>query len=202
MLRAFKKMPLLLVLFPQFLFAGKILPDSADFRRTEKINICTEQRNQRENKLCVDSLNSFKKSPTTQYFYENQFENSDSINYIDNSLTNFQNYLPRNHLGNSGLPYNSLFPPSVSGNAGFNYSKNNYSNYFFSPQKIKFYNTRTPYTDLFYIIGSKKEQIFKMTFSYNVKKNWNVTADFNRIRSDGFYPRQNTNDNFIAVSSN
>ena len=41
-----------------------------------------------------------------------------------------------------------------------------------------------------------------MTFSYNVKKNWNVTADFNRIRSDGFYPRQNTNDNFIAVSSN
>src|ERR1700747_3351887 len=67
-----------------------------------------------------DSLKGLKKSSTTKYFYENQFENPDSTTSIDNSLNNFQNYLPRNHLGNSGLPYNNVFPPSNQGNAGFN----------------------------------------------------------------------------------
>lgn len=149
-----------------------------------------------------DSLNTVKKTPSTLFYYEHQFEFSDSVNYFDNSLNNFHNYLERGHLGNSGLPYNNLFSPAISNKPEFNYSKNNYSNYFSSPQNIKFFNTRTPFTDLFYVLGSKKEQIFKMTFSYNVKKNWNVTANFNRIRSDGFYPRQNTNDNFLIVSSN
>lgn len=149
-----------------------------------------------------DSLTTLKKTSSTLFYHSTQFEFTDSVNYFDNSLNNFQNYLDRGHLGNSGLPYNNLFSPAITSKPEFNYSKNNYSNYFSSPQNIKFFNTRTPFTDLFYVIGSKKEQIFKMTFSYNVKKNWNVTADFHRIRSDGFYPRQNTNDNFLIVSSN
>lgn len=141
---------------------------------------------------------------STRYAYQNQFEFADSLNYVESSLDNFQNYLPFNHLGNSGLAYNDLFykPNGNAESFGFNYFKNNYSNYFFSPQKIKFYNTRTPYTDIFYATGTKKEQVFKLTFSYNIKKNWNTTFQFNRIRSDGFYARQNTNDNSVAVSTN
>lgn len=201
MLISLRKISFSLLFIPQFLFSGKALADSANFRRTYKINFSIYQR---ENKLFADSdsLNSLKKTPTTLFFYENQFEFADSVNYFDNSLNNFQNYLGRGHLGNSGLPYNNLFPPDISSKPEFNYFKNNYLNYFSSPQNIKFFNTRTPFTDLFYAMGSKKEQIFKMTFSYNIKKNWNVTADFHRIRSDGFYPRQNTNDNFLIVSSN
>ena len=149
-----------------------------------------------------DSLLLLKKNTTTKFFTVTQFELTDSVSEVNNSITDFQNYLERNHLGNSGLPFNSLFSSPSSGSEIFNYSKNNYQNYFFSPEKLKYYNTRTPFTDLFYIIGSKKEQDFKMTFSYNVKKNWNVTADFFRIRSVGFYFRQNTDDNFIALSSN
>jgi hypothetical protein len=149
-----------------------------------------------------DSLLLLKKNSITKFFTENQFEFTDSLSEINNSLTDFQYYLERNHLGNSGLPYNFLFPSLSSETQNFNYSKNNYQNYFFLPEKQKFYNTRTPFTDLFYVIGSKKEQDFKMTFSYNVKKNWNVTADFFRIRSVGFYYRQNTDDNFITLSSN
>lgn len=201
MLISLRKISFTLLFIPQFLFSGKLLADSADFRRTQKINIRVYQRDQRETILFTDSLN-LKKTPSTLFYYEHQFEFSDSVNYFDNSLNNFQNYLERGHLGNSGLPYNNLFSPVISNEPEFNYSKNNYSNYFSSPQNIKFFNTRTPFTDLFYVLGSKKEQIFKMTFSYNVKKNWNVTADFHRIRSEGFYPRQNTNDNFLIVSSN
>ncbi len=149
-----------------------------------------------------DSIKDVKNTQTTIYFTANQFEFEDSIQTINYTLTGFQNYLFKNHLGNSGLAYNDIICQNNFDSNGFKYSKNNYQNYFFFPQKIKFYKTRTPYTDLFYVLGSKKEQIFKMTFSYNVNKNWNITAEFNRVRSDGFYTRQNTNDNFIVVSSN
>lgn len=151
-----------------------------------------------------DSIQLLSQNATTRFFTQNQFESPDSATYIQNTLYDFQNYLHRNHLGNYGLPFNDLsFNPSPYPDyLGFMYSKNNLQNYFFTPNKFKFYNTRTPYTDLFYVIGSKREQAFKMTFSYNVKKNWNLSADFHRIRSEGFYLRQNTNDNFIALSSN
>lgn len=151
-----------------------------------------------------DSLKNSRENLTVKFFNADQFEYVDSVSYIQNTLYNFQNYLDRGHLGNNGLPFNNLyFHLSSNPNyLGFTYSKNNFSNYFLNPQKFNFYNTQTPYSDLFYILGSKKEQDFKMTFSYNVKKNWNLSADFQRIRSEGFYLRQNTNDNFIALSSN
>jgi hypothetical protein len=140
-------------------------------------------------------------APLTKYFNQNQFEFSDSTFRINNSLENFQNYIPKYSLGNTGLPLNNPeFKESSSD--GFSYYKNNYSSYAFSPANLNFYNTRTPYTDLFYVIGSKKEQLFKMTFSYNVKKSWNLSADFLRIRSEGNYLRQNTNDNCLALSGN
>ncbi len=150
-----------------------------------------------------NSLRPVVKQSIVTFFNLNQFEYPDSVFYIENTLYNFTKYLGKNNLGNNGLPLNDfIYPLPNTDYIGFNYSKNSYKNYFFSPQNLKFYNTRTPFTDLFYVIGSKREQLFKMVFSYNVKKNWNVTAHFNRIRSEGFYLRQNTNDNFIALSTN
>ncbi len=148
-----------------------------------------------------DTTNLFNKK-TVYYFNQHNAGNNDSVQFVEHTLTNFQNYLPRNHLGNTGLAFNDLWFAPLQNELGFRFAKNNYANYFFSPNDFKFYNTRTPYADLFYLAGTKREQIFKMIFSYNVKKNWNVTANFNRFRSDGFYNRQTTNDNFIALSSN
>jgi hypothetical protein len=149
-----------------------------------------------------DSLLRVKPNTATRYFTENQFEFLDSVNTISNTLTDFQNYIQRNNLGNIGLAFNNTYSNSENNFEGFKYSKNSYQNYFYSHQNLRFFNTRSPYTDLFYVVGSKKEQDFKMTFSYNIKKNWNVSADFFRIRSDGFYSKQRTNDNFVAFSTN
>jgi hypothetical protein len=141
-------------------------------------------------------------NPFTKDFDQHQFEYIDSAISIESSLNNFQNYLDKNILGNNGLPFFPLDYKLFSPSTGFNYYQNHYSNYFYIPQKLRFYNTRTPYTDLLYVAGTKREQMFKMTFSYNVKKNWNVTANFMRIRSEGVYLRQNTNDNSLALSTN
>ncbi len=149
----------------------------------------------------VDTLKLPKLKLQTVFFNSEQFENFDSVNFVENTLENFQNYLSRGHLGNSGMVINDMRHHSLLNEPGFYYHKNYLKSYFYSKKNLLFYDTHTPYSDLFYIIGSKKEQSFKATFSYNVKKNWNITANFYRIRSEGFYLRQSTNDNFISLSS-
>ena len=148
-----------------------------------------------------DSLLFRNKKKPTYFFNSSQFGNKDSVNSIDNSLANFQNYFSRYNLGNSGMAFNRPGEQFSSRAIGFHYTRNNFQDYFFTKENLLFYDTKTPYSDLFYIIGSKKEQNFKLTFSYNVKKNWNITANFFRIRSEGFYLRQSTNDNFFSLSS-
>ncbi len=148
----------------------------------------------------IDTLKTPQLHSSTLFFNAEQFENLDSVNFITNSLDNFQNYLSRTHLGNSGMAIQNI-KTHILDPFGFIYSKNYFQDYFYARKELLFYDTRTPYSDLLYVIGSKKEQSFKMTFSYNVKKNWNVTANFFRIRSEGFYLRQSTNDNFISLSS-
>lgn len=148
-----------------------------------------------------DSLRPPNRVFPLKYYTISQFEYSDSVSYIENSLLDFQNYLPLNTLGNVGLPFND-FIYKTDRPFGFYYQKNYYQHYFYTPFKLNFYNTRIPYTDLFCVFGTKKEQYFNLTFSYNVKKNWNVTANFSRVKSSGFYQGQKTDHTFFALSSN
>jgi hypothetical protein len=148
-----------------------------------------------------DTLQLPKAKNSITYFYLNQFEKSDRLNFVDNSLYNFQNSVPRSNLGNIGLAFNDFIYQPFLPDLGFRYYKNNFQRYFYSPFNLAFYNTKSPYTDLFYQLGTQKEQDFKGTFSYNIKENWNVTVNYFHIRSKGFYPQQTTNDNFISASS-
>jgi hypothetical protein len=148
-----------------------------------------------------DSLKVQNKVFPLKYYTVIQFEYADSASYLDNTLLDFQNYLPKNTLGNVGLAFND-FIYKTNTPFGFNYGKNNFQNYFYTPFNLKFYNTRIPYTDLFAVFGSQKEQFFRMTLSYNIKKNWNITANFSRIKSLGFYDKQKTDHTFFALSSN
>lgn len=137
----------------------------------------------------------------TSYFYSDTYKSNNAYITLSLPIENVHNYLPRNTLGNIGLPLNSLEYLPAFGKIGFNYSRNVYESYFFDHQSLRFYNTRSPYTDILYVMGSKKEQVFKGVFSYNVKPNWNVSAYFNRLRAEGFYLRQNVNQSYIALSS-
>lgn len=151
-----------------------------------------------------DSLKLFRDNGITRNCSVLGFEyGEDSLRLIDNTLSGFQNYFERNNLGNVGLPINDFnYSNFTNPDIGFSYWKNNYRSYFYLPENLKFYNTRTPFTDLFYVAGSKKEGVFKMTFSYNIKKNWNLTIHFSRIRSEGFYKKEKTLDNFVGLTSN
>ena len=137
----------------------------------------------------------------TFFFYESGFLNIDSVQNVTSDLTRFEVYTNRLVLGNLGLAQQDLFLCHPT-NLGFNYSRNYYDYNCYSQKSFKYCDTRTPFSDLLYVVGSKKEQFFKMTFSYNVKKNWNFSVNFKKLRSEGFYSRQNVLESYVAISSN
>ncbi|GAB4146243.1 MAG: putative porin [Bacteroidia bacterium] len=74
---------------------------------------------------------------------------------------------------------------------GFGY-ENEIENSFFSFQ---------PYTRIDYRLGQRKEQFFEVRHAHPLGKDLNVDFGFKRIRSEGFYQRQNTNNTSVKLGS-
>jgi hypothetical protein len=108
---------------------------------------------------------------------------------IDTSLLNLHNYnyyfkngILYQDLGNFGTPLNRVYyePPTTIGKKlGFNAL----TEYGYDPDKIKFYDTKSPYTKLFYIQGSRGQQSMEVEHSQNVRPNWNIGFSLKRMTS-------------------
>jgi hypothetical protein len=119
---------------------------------------------------------------------------SDSIYALDTTLHGFQyynlldQYSGYQNLGNLGMAaYPLLFP--VQQTVGFDAGFHQFDPYLYSPDR-DYYNTHKPYTLLYYVIGSKNEQLFEGTHTQNINPYWNIGIDIRRLGSDGFYLRQ------------
>jgi len=136
---------------------------------------------------------------------ERLLNDSTQVLPLDTTLTNFENYSslyqprsPKIGLGNLGLAYrNLLFEPSKT--IGFDVGLHFLDAYLLKPEDVTYYRARTPYTNLYYVNGALKEQVFRVTHTQNIKPNWNIGFDFNRIGSLGFYPRQKSDHLEAAV---
>lgn len=116
---------------------------------------------------------------------------------IDTSLTRLQNYnilvqpeRPTVNLGNLGLPYREmLFNPSKR--IGFDPGFHSMDIYLLTQDSLRYYRARTPFTSLYYVNGTRAEQILRVTHTQNIKPNWNVGANYFRIGARGIYQNQN-----------
>ena len=117
---------------------------------------------------------------------------------LDTSLRNFQNFSPIAQprrptigLGNIGLAARALlFEPAK--NIGFDAGFHSLDWYALGHDDIIYYQARTPFSNLYYAgqYSGEGEQIFKVTHSQNIKKNFNIGASYNRIGANGMYTRQ------------
>lgn len=115
---------------------------------------------------------------------------------LDTSLRGFQNYSllgqprrPTVNLGNLGLAAKDmLFEPSKT--IGFDAGFHSLDYYAMTQNDVVYYQARTPFSNLYYVSGGQAEQIFKATHSQNIKPNWNIGANYNRIGANGLYARQ------------
>jgi hypothetical protein len=124
---------------------------------------------------------------------------------IDTGLTGIQNFSvlaqprrPTVGTGVMGLAATSLlFEPLKT--IGFDAGFHALDFYILNHEDVKFYQARTPFTSLYYVNGSDKEQVLKLTHTQNIKKNWNFGANFNRIGANGFYTHQRGDDLNAAI---
>lgn len=119
---------------------------------------------------------------------------------LDTSLNGIQNFSPlvqprrptvgTGNLGLAAMPL--LFEPRKT--IGFDAGFHAFDIYALTHDDILYYKARTPFTNLYYVAAGQKEQIFRVTHSQNIKRNFNIGANFNRIGAEGYYTRQKGDD--------
>jgi hypothetical protein len=138
----------------------------------------------------------------------------DSINYsnrlfIDTTNHNSADYDPSglfsnefNNLGIIGSAHESrVF--STNNQMGFNAGISSNNGFIWSPANIQLYDVKTPFTELFYLMGSKRENVLKFTHAQSfLNQQVSLNMNFRLFNHLGAYKRQKTDvKNFIVGGS-
>lgn len=128
---------------------------------------------------------------TTRFTYEENFKFNNIVftnpDTIPDNLHQFTDLARGGHLiqnlGNVGTAYRSLFfEPSKT--IGRTSGYNAYNQFYTYPEEIKYYDTRSPYTDVMAAFGGGGRARTDVTFALNDSVQFNIGFNFNSIRSD------------------
>ena len=121
------------------------------------------------------------------YYLTNQ------VYFPDTAVTYFYRNLPVEQSGyqwqeldNTGTALAPVFyhiPSTIGARNGYNA----YAYWFTSPEKVRYYNTRSPYTRLHYSQGGNGRSWLQVTHARNINKNWSAAFDFNRLTAEPQY---------------
>lgn len=126
-------------------------------------------------------------------------------NYLlDSSVNDFTRRYPvpatHIYLGNTGTASRSLlFSPVM--NAGFDPGFHAFDVYKWKLERVRFFQTTRPYSELNYFLGSRVEQIIEVMHTQNIKPSWNFAFQYRLINSPGFFQNQRTNHNNYLFTS-
>ena len=59
-----------------------------------------------------------------------------------------------------------------------------YSNYRYQTNDVKYYDTKSPYSNLYFVMGGLGQNIFRVDMNQNIRKRWNVGFNAQRMSSD------------------
>lgn len=89
-------------------------------------------------------------------------------------------------LGNDGTALNAILymlPTQVGATSGFHV----YDSYFQNPEEIKYYDTKSPYTDGYMVLANFGSYVVDMCHSRSFNKNWHLGASFQTMLTDKEY---------------
>lgn len=159
--------------------------------------------NQQGNNSGPDSVrarNLFEDSVTVSIYYID----STRAYRLDTSINDFTRRfpIPPTHLflGNTGSASRSLlFSPQLK--AGWDPGFHAFDVYKWQIDKLRFYNTTRPYTEIGYVLGPRAEQIVEVFHSQNIKPYWNFGANYRLIAAPGVFRNQRNNHNSYSFTS-
>ncbi|HTA84568.1 MAG TPA: putative porin [Bacteroidia bacterium] len=121
---------------------------------------------------------------------------------VDTSIDDLEYYTSHYSLGNPGLPLVPVIFNCTPSPLGFYYGPDYLSSYFKNDSTLRYYNTRAPYLNFFYVTDPTIHQFLDLTLTQNFGKKLNVAIGFKRVRSDGIYLNQSSNLNQLNVTLN
>jgi len=141
---------------------------------------------------------------TSKYYYEqDDFFNRPQLYTIDTIITNvhrMNSYVRANNnlyqdLGNTGTAIHPIFfkPPDLIGaSSGFN----TYDLYW-DTESVKYFDTKSPYTNLKIILGGRGKSITRIAFSRNINPQWNLGFTYRVLLIDKQIQRQGKGDRHV-----
>lgn len=141
-------------------------------------------------KLIDDSTKMVFGPKTTLYFLEKDIKRNVSKTFeVDTLLNNFHYYEPvaksgwmYQDLGNIGSAAKPIFysaPQMIGTTSGFHV----YDLYHASPDSMKYYDTKSPYTQMNAFFGGGNRNMLDLVFARNINPRWNVGFNFHTIRA-------------------
>lgn len=153
-----------------------------------------------------DSTKNVYGPTTSRYYYESDFFRNDfRLHTIDTSAWNFHrfNYVQRYNnfhqdLGNIGTAIRPIFtevPETIGATSGFTAY-----DLYWNTETVKYYNTKSPYANIQWILGGKGRSLARFNFNRNINPRWNIGFDYRILQIDKIVARQSKGDR--AVRSN
>jgi hypothetical protein len=145
---------------------------------------------------------------STSYVLEEDILNSSGKIYSsDTSISDLHNYgkiyqghNPLQDLGNLGTPASPIFyqaPTQIGKTLGYN----GFNLYAYDPTRVKYFDTKSPYSFLSYIQGTRGQQILEGELYRNVHSRWNLGFTMKSLSSKkviGAVSTSSTTDNRLA----
>ncbi|WP_246581288.1 putative porin [Echinicola shivajiensis] len=149
-----------------------------------------QEQQQKRGGLIDDSTKMVYGPKTSLYFLEENVRfNKMEKTPLDTSLTNFHNFEPvfksgykyqdLGNLGSAAKPVYYDLPGKIGTRSGFDV----YDLYYRSPDKLKYFDTKSPYTKLEAFYGGGNRNMLNVEFARNITPTWNVGFNFNTIRA-------------------
>jgi hypothetical protein len=156
----------------------------------------------------VDSLLQIHDTSTIIYYYHltDNLAFGDVHTVAGNRVTGFQRYNPLNQsdrffasFANVGQAHkNLIFQPNLSD--GFFTGMESFDAYTFNDENTRYFRHLVPVTYLSYTSGGKKEQLFRVIHSHQIKRILTIGVDFFIINSPGTYINQKSDDRSVVFT--
>ncbi|MDQ3392517.1 MAG: putative porin [Bacteroidota bacterium] len=138
-----------------------------------------------------DSVRNVYGTKTTLFQYEDNIKynipgmlsldttihNIHNFNFVDRRQRKFQD------LGIIGTPMRPIYyiaPDNIGSTSGFHA----FDLYFTAPEQVKYYDTKSPFSRLNFVVGGMGRSIVNVDYSRNIKPNWNIGASLQNISAD------------------
>lgn len=138
---------------------------------------------------------------TSKYYYERDvFYNRVVLQSIDTFPVNFHrnsSYVQKNNnlyqdLGNIGTAIRPIYyraPELIGATSGFNVY-----DLYWNSEPIRYFDTKSPYTNMQLVLGGKGRSLTRATFSRNINERWNFGFTYRGLFVDKQIQRRGKND--------